>query len=93
MMELLQEKNKGKVIICNCGNFYVATGKDAIILHKELNLKLSCFKSEVCKIGFPISSLEKYTDMIEERKYSYVLNCSYLAMERKNGKEANKLKI
>ena len=73
MMELLQEKNKGKVIICNCGNFYVATGKDAVILHKELNLKLSCFKPEVYKIGFPISSLEKYTDMIEERKYSYIV--------------------
>ena len=25
--------------------------------------------------------------------YMIVLNCSYLAMERKNGKEANKLKI
>lgn len=73
MMELLQEKSKGKIILCNCGNFYIATGKDAVILHEELNLQVSCFKAEVCKIGFSISSLEKYTDMIEERKYGYIV--------------------
>ena len=24
MMELLQRKNKGKVVMCNAGNFYIA---------------------------------------------------------------------
>ena len=33
-MELLQEKNKGKIVLCNCGNFYIATGKNAIVLYK-----------------------------------------------------------
>ena len=38
MMELLQEKNKGKIVLCNCGNFYIATGKDAIVLYKTLKV-------------------------------------------------------
>ena len=29
MMELLQTKEKGKIVFCNMGNFYVAIGKDA----------------------------------------------------------------
>ena len=73
MMELLQEKNKGKIVLCNCGNFYIATGKDAITLYESLGLQLSCFKPEICKVGFPIASLEKYTDMIQEKGYGYIV--------------------
>lgn len=73
MMELLQEKNKGKIVLCNCGNFYIATGKDAIVLYESLGLQLSCFKPEICKVGFPIASLEKYTDMIQEKGYGYIV--------------------
>ena len=73
MVELLQEKNKGKIVLCNCGNFYIATGKDAITLYESLGLQLSCFKPEICKVGFPIASLEKYTDMIQEKGYGYIV--------------------
>ena len=73
MMELLQEKNKGKVVFCNAGNFYIAIGKDAVILNKLLDLKVSCFKPEVCKVGFPINSLEKYLELIHEKKYGYII--------------------
>ena len=73
MMELLQEKNKGKIVFCNAGNFYIAIGKDAVILNKLLDLKVSCFKPEVCKVGFPINSLEKYLELIHEKKYGYII--------------------
>ena len=73
MMELLQEKNKGKIVFCNAGNFYVAIGKDAVILNRLLDLKVSCFKPEVCKVGFPINSLEKYLELIHEKKYGYII--------------------
>ena len=56
MMELLQKKNKNKIVICNLGNFYISVGKDAVLLNKLLNLKVSCFKPEICKVGFPIVS-------------------------------------
>ena len=56
MMELLQDKNKEKIVICNVGNFYIETGKDAVLLNKILGLKVTCFKTEICKVGFPIES-------------------------------------
>ena len=73
MMELLQKKNHGKIVICNMGNFYIAIGKDAILLNRLINLKVSCFKPEICKVGFPINSLEKYTDLLVQKRYSYIV--------------------
>ena len=73
MIELLQTKNKGVIILCNAGNFYLAVGKDAITLNEILDLKLSCFKPEVCNVGFPLIALEKYTNLIEEKDYSYIV--------------------
>lgn len=73
MMELLQIKNRGKIVFCNAGNFYIAIGKDAILLNNLLELKLTCLKPEICKVGFPIQSLEKYTDLIQEKGYSYIV--------------------
>ena len=73
MMELLQKKNQGKIVFCNAGNFYIAIGKDAVLLNNLLGLKLSCIKPEMCKVGFPINSLEKYTDLLIQKRYSYTI--------------------
>ena len=73
MMELLQIKNKGKIIFVNAGNFYIAVGKDAVLVHKILDLKTTCMKPEICKAGFPINSLEKYTEKLSESKYSFII--------------------
>lgn len=73
MMELLQQKEKGKIIFCNAGNFYIAIGRDAVLLNDLIDLKLTCLKQEVCKVGFPINALEKYTELIAEKGYSYVV--------------------
>ena len=97
MMELLQIKNKGKIVFCNAGNFYIAIGKDAVLLKELLGLQLSCFKTEVCKVGFPIASLEKYMGLIEETEYGYIVY--YLDKEKSklevvtqyNGKNTNKI--
>lgn len=73
MVGLLQRKENGYIILVNAGNFYIARGKDAILLNKILGLKLSCLETEVCKVGFPLGSLEKYTKLIEEKNYSYIV--------------------
>lgn len=73
MMEHLQIKEKGKIVLVNTGAFYIARGRDAIFLHDELGLKLSCLETEICKIGFPIASLEKYLKKLEEKGYSYIV--------------------
>ena len=47
--------------------------KEKLLLHELAGLKLNCLETEVCKIGFPIMSLEKYTDILEENKISYIV--------------------
>lgn len=73
MVELLQRKDKGKIILVNSGNFYIARGKDAVLLHNILNLKVNCMEAEICKVGFPLNSLDKYTKLIEQEQYSYIV--------------------
>ena len=98
MMELLQEKNKGKIVICNIGNFYVAIGANAVLLNNLIDLKVSCFKPEICKVGFPINALEKYTDLIQEKDYSYIVyyfnqqNGELEILKEYKGKYTNEIK-
>ena len=73
MLELLQEKNKGYIILANAGAFYLARGKDAVKLNEILGLKLLCMEPEVCKIGIPVNSIETYMKKIEEKEYSYIV--------------------
>lgn len=54
-------------------------------------------ETEVCKVGFPIKSLEKYSTLIKENNYSYVVykfdsNASKLEiLEKYNGKYFNNI--
>jgi len=73
MLALLQIKDKGHIILANAGNFYIARGKDALLLNEILGLKLSCLECEICKVGFPKKSLEKYTQKLEKKEYSYIV--------------------
>lgn len=97
MMEILQMKNKGKIVICNAGEFYLATGKDAVLLKELIGLKLTCLKPEICKVGFPIASLEKYLEKIHETQYSYIVYYFNQQKEEleilatKEGKKINRL--
>ena len=90
MMEILQEKNKGKIVICNIGNFYVAIGANAVLLNSLIDLKVSCFKPEICKVGFPINALEKYTDLIQEKGYSYIVY--YVSGQQKDVLKPSKMR-
>ena len=51
----------------------VAIGKDAIFLNKELNLKVTCMKKGLCKVGIPISHILKYTEIMDSIGYGYAL--------------------
>ena len=75
MVEALQkeEKNLNTIIFVKCGVFFVAIGKDTILLHKILGLNVTCIKPEICKVGIPISNCIKYTDKLEKLEYGYTL--------------------
>ncbi len=44
MLEILQEKNKGKIVLIKLGTFYIATGRDALLLSVKLGLKCTCYE-------------------------------------------------
>lgn len=98
MVELLQQKDKGKIVLVNTGSFYIARGKDAVLLNKLLGLKVTCMETEVCKVGFPITSLEKYLKLIKEKEYSYIVynfdntNAKLSVIREYKGIKLNKVK-
>lgn len=46
-------KKDNKICIVRLGAFFVIVGSDAMRLNKEIGLKLTCFSSGICKVGFP----------------------------------------
>ena len=69
MLEILQEKNKNLIVLIRLGVFYIATGKDAVFLNKELGLKCICYKNQECKIGIPESRIEYYLRIMYKNKW------------------------
>lgn len=73
MLELLKKKEKGNIVFVKLGTFYIAVGEDAVLIHKKLDLKCTCFKMNICKVGFPVVALEKYMEKLNKTKYAYVI--------------------
>lgn len=73
MVEILRKENKEKILFINAGIFYIAVEEDAVLLNNKLKLKCTCFKQNVCKVGVPLNSIDKYLEKIEELGYSYVV--------------------
>lgn len=61
------------MVFVRIGTFYIAVGEDAVIMHKKLDLKCTCYKTNICKVGFPVIALEKYVDKLNKTKYGYVI--------------------
>lgn len=73
MLEILQEKNKDRIVLIRLETFYIATGRDALLLHTKLDLKCTCFKNNVCKVGIPVMSINKYIEKLDKIKYAYII--------------------
>ena len=73
MLEILQERNEKKIVLIKLGMFYIATGRDAVLLHDKLNLKCTCFTDNVCKVGVPITAIDKYIEKLDKTGYGYVI--------------------
>jgi len=73
LVEELKNINEFKIVLINAGAFYIAIEDDAVLLHRELGLKCTCFQKGTCKVGIPINSLDKYLAKIENLGYSYMV--------------------
>ena len=69
MLEILQERNEKKIVLIRLGMFYIATGRDAVLLHDKLNLKCTCFTDNVCKVGIPVIAIDKYIEKLDKTGY------------------------
>ena len=73
MIEKIKQMYPNRIVLMSCGAFYIATGEDAVTLNKKLNLKVSCARKYVCKVGLPKTSIEKYIQKLNELNYKYVI--------------------
>ena len=69
--EELKKKNSKKIYIFKVGIFYNILNEDARLVSKEIGLKLTDLSPELIKCGFPLSALEKYTNLLSEHHIEF----------------------
>lgn len=67
-----KEKKRDKLYLLKRGNFYVTYDMDSIIINNLFGYKIKKFK-KYSIIGFPISSLEKVKDKLDESSIDYLV--------------------
>lgn len=71
LVRKIKIKNIGKVCIVKSGIFYYTLEKDALVMEKYCKLDKICFSVNVCKVGFPINSLDKYMNILKLNNISF----------------------
>ena len=69
--EELKKNDPEKIYIFKVGIFYNILNEDARLVSKEIGLKLTLLSPEIVKCGFPISTLEKYTNLLSEHNIKF----------------------
>lgn len=67
----LKKDNPNIVYLFKSGAFYIAINEDANLLNTQLNLKITPLGTDMIKCGFPVLSIEKYKEMMEECEIIY----------------------
>lgn len=67
----LKKKDSEKIYIFKVGIFYNILNEDARLVSKEIGLKLTDLSPEIIKCGFPLSALEKYTNLLTEHNINF----------------------
>lgn len=67
----LKKQDASSIYIFRVGIFYNILNEDAHILNEKLGLKLTSLSPEITKCGFPISSLDKYTQKLDKMQIKY----------------------
>lgn len=66
----LKKKDESKMYLFRCGNFYIFLDDDAYQINEYVVLKITSFAKNVCKCGFPLSSLDNYLKVFQNHKLS-----------------------
>ena len=71
--EKLKSEDLECIYLFLCGNFYIASLSNAIMLNELFDMKLTKFSNLCDKCGFPINALEKYETRLKDRNIKYKL--------------------
>ena len=69
--EELKKKDPEKIYIFKVGIFYNILQEDARLVSNEIGLKLTDLGPDIIKCGFPVATLEKYTNLLTEHKIKF----------------------
>lgn len=69
--EELKKKDKNKIYIFKVGIFYNILNEDAKVVNNAIGLKLTDLGPNIVKCGFPVSNLEKYTNLLKSKKIEF----------------------
>lgn len=69
--ESLKKIDPSYIYIFRVGIFYNILNEDAKILNEKLNLKITNLSPEIFKCGFPVSALDKYKKILNEKGIQY----------------------
>lgn len=61
------------LLLFKSGIFFIFLDKDAVIASEILSLKLTHFTETVLKCGFPINSLDKYSNILKHCNYEIIV--------------------
>lgn len=67
----LKQKNPKKIYIFQVGIFYNILQEDARIVSDSIGLKLTDLGPNLIKCGFPVSKLEKYSQLLNDKKIDF----------------------
>lgn len=69
--EELKKKDKNQIYIFKVGIFYNIINEDAKVVNNAIGLKLTDLGPNIVKCGFPVSNLEKYTNLLKSKKIEF----------------------
>ena len=69
--EELKKKDNNKIYLFKVGIFYNILNEDAKTVNKAIGLKLTDLGPNLIKCGFPVSNLEKYTNLLRSKSIKY----------------------
>ena len=63
----LKSKDKNKIYVFKIGVFYNIFNDDADIVSKALGLKITQLSDALYKVGFPVSKIDKYSQLLSDK--------------------------
>jgi len=69
--EKLKQQDPSAVYLFRVGIFYNILNEDAKIVNEKLGLKITDLGPNIFKCGFPISQINKYRGLLEQRNIKY----------------------